>query len=374
MIRDLFINFTIIVAALSLANMLFRDHIYQDNARNHLIIGLLAGLLGCLLMLFSVRISPDLFFDFRYLPVIIMALYYSPLAAIETSVIIGVFRIAYFGVSDASITAFVVVIFVGIISSLAGKLKVSKSIQWLISACGSCLIGSAGLFTLVITQPNRISIVATFAIGTMVGSMFMYFFTEYLSRNNRFYERLKSEVEHDYLTGLKNNRFFDQSFNRHIQEAIVENRKVSLLYIDIDHFKKINDQFGHANGDLVLQELGQILKQTARTRDVVTRRGGEEFTVLLVDCSLQHAMNAAERVRRIVEEHVFQLSASLAVRITVSIGVSSFPETAQEEQRLIEQADIALYQAKREGRNRVASPESFDEAKVTRLPSLESPE
>jgi diguanylate cyclase len=354
MIRDLFVNFTIIVASFTLANMMLRERFYTDNLRNFLINGFLAGLLGCLLMVFGVDVAPGVFIDYRHIPVLIMALSFSPVSAIETALIIGFFRLFYFGLSSASITAFTVIIFYGVICSLVGKMKVSMKIKWLISVVSYILIAGAGIYFLVEQLSNKWVIMIVFVLGISVASLLMYFLADFLSRSNRFYETLKDEVDLDYLTGLKNSRFFDKSFNQHVRDAIDENRCVSLLYIDIDHFKKINDQYGHANGDIVLQDLSRILRQTARSNDVVTRRGGEEFTILLADCSLAHAANAAERVRRMVEEHEFQLSPQQAVGITVSIGVSSFPETAGEEQALLEQADTALYQAKRDGRNRIA--------------------
>jgi diguanylate cyclase len=354
MIRDLFVNFTIIIASIALANMLLRDRFYTDNLRNFLINGFLAGLLGCLLMIFGVSVAPDVFIDFRHIPVLIMALSFSPVSAIEASLIIGLFRVFYFGVSSASLTAFAVIIFFGVLSSLIGQMNVSMRTKWIIAITGYILIAGAGIYFLVGHLPNWLFIMGIFVLGVAVASLLMYFFVDFLLRSNRFYERLKDEVDLDYLTGLNNSRFFDKSFDRHIRQAIIDNRCVSLLYIDIDHFKHINDQFGHANGDIVLQEVSRILRQTARSHDIVTRRGGEEFTILLTDCNMTHATSAAERVRRMVEEHVFQLSPQLTVQITVSIGVSSFPETASEEKVLLEQADSALYEAKRDGRNRIA--------------------
>jgi diguanylate cyclase len=125
------------------------------------------------------------------------------------------------------------------------------------------------------------------------------------------------------------------------------------LYIDIDHFKKVNDSYGHASGDLVLKDIGKILKHATRGHDIVSRKGGEEFAALLVDCSLEQALNAAERIRRTVEAYDFKSKDQTSIRVTISIGISSISEKTRTMKDLIEHADSALYSAKNSGRNQV---------------------
>ena len=126
-----------------------------------------------------------------------------------------------------------------------------------------------------------------------------------------------------------------------------------MLFIDIDFFKKVNDIYGHLNGDRVLKEVGQILIKLSRDTDIVARKGREEFTVLLMDCGVSKALKVAERIRKTIEENIFISEQNEEIRITISIGVSSFPDTIADEEKLTEQADIALYRAKRSGRNKV---------------------
>lgn len=153
-------------------------------------------------------------------------------------------------------------------------------------------------------------------------------------------------------TGLNNVRQFDNELNKIIKE-LSSNSVVSMLFIDIDFFKKVNDTYGHQNGDKVLEDLGKILLSSCSHLDVVSRNGGEEFSVLMTDCPRGKVMEVAERIRLAVQEHKFYLFDGQAINITVSIGVAIYPDTVNDINMIVEKADEALYEAKRAGRNRV---------------------
>jgi diguanylate cyclase (GGDEF)-like protein len=123
--------------------------------------------------------------------------------------------------------------------------------------------------------------------------------------------------------------------------------------IDIDHFKEINDKFGHQAGDLVLQTVGKLLQNQIRLYNTACRFGGEEFLIVMVDILREDAIKRAELLRKIIEKLDIVYHGELLPTITVSIGLSTFPENASNSQMLIELADKALYQAKDAGRNRV---------------------
>ena len=127
---------------------------------------------------------------------------------------------------------------------------------------------------------------------------------------------------------------------------------LSLLIVDADHFKAINDQHGHASGDAVLREMGALLRESVRDTEIVARLGGEEFGVLLPQTDDIQAQIAAERLRAAVEARDFRSVDGQPIRVTISIGISGFPPDATRAD-LMEQADRALYSAKRNGRNRV---------------------
>lgn len=356
-LKDLFFNCTIIISAVTFANMLMRDGLLRPKLKNHLITGFLAGVLSCILMLNSVAISADIILDFRFIPLILMGLYVSVWSSIEAALIIAVFRVTYFGFNKASIISAVVTILVGIGCGLIGKLKLPIWLKWLLALMWISIGSSAGL-SLAIQDAALLSIVVLYFIVSMtIACTLMYFFAEYIVESNRRYARIKEETVRDALTDLHNVRHFDRSLNHHAGKAIAERDSLSLLFIDIDHFKKINDQYGHLNGDTVLIEISKILTRIARSQDVVSRKGGEEFTVLLTSCNLKQAGIVGERIRKTIEKHDFILSDQTVAKITVSIGIASIPETTLEEEKLMEKADIALYQAKRAGRNRVVLAE-----------------
>jgi diguanylate cyclase (GGDEF)-like protein len=154
----------------------------------------------------------------------------------------------------------------------------------------------------------------------------------------------------DALTGLPNQRAAADTLNRMFAQATTTGSPLALLFLDLDHFKQINDQRGHAVGDQVLANVGAVLRNVLRTRDFAARNGGEEFAILLPDTGIAAALAIAERIRAAIAE--ISLPGS-DVSVTISIGVSGFPDHASTLDRLERLADAALYLAKRLGRNRV---------------------
>jgi diguanylate cyclase (GGDEF)-like protein len=127
---------------------------------------------------------------------------------------------------------------------------------------------------------------------------------------------------------------------------------LSVIMIDIDHFKSINDAHGHAAGDRVLQQLSQCLRDTARKEDSVCRWGGEEFLMICPSAGIQECSRFAERLRKLVEQIRIQVEGQ-AIQITISAGVSSWTPDSKHVEQLLGQADVALYEAKNSGRNRI---------------------
>jgi diguanylate cyclase (GGDEF)-like protein len=168
--------------------------------------------------------------------------------------------------------------------------------------------------------------------------------------------RLLAKFEHlsitDGLTGAYNHRYFQVKLAESLRAAQQKSTPLSLLFIDLDHFKNYNDTFGHPRGDELLKEFTQVLMDIVRQSDPVCRYGGEEFAIILQDCPTTKAVQIAERIRVACENQKFYGRERLSEKkVTISIGVASYPEitTCQE---LIAEADQALYQAKR-SRNRV---------------------
>lgn len=162
-------------------------------------------------------------------------------------------------------------------------------------------------------------------------------------------EELKLLSTTDQLTGAYNRRAFEDFFTRERSRAKRYNIPLSLIIFDIDHFKKVNDTFGHDAGDHVLQEVVDMSKKQIRQIDFLCRWGGEEFVLLLPETGIESAQIVAERLRSTVEKLEF----SIPSNITISFGLSQF-HTSDSPETLIKRADIALYEAKQDGRNRVA--------------------
>lgn len=171
--------------------------------------------------------------------------------------------------------------------------------------------------------------------------------------NARLYTKAAEMAATDSLTGLANRRTFMEELNREVMRAKRYQQALSLLIVDIDHFKWVNDKYGHLAGDAVLQSLAQILIKHVRTVDMIGRYGGDEFAVILPETNASGAKLVGENVRRTVSHTSFLLPDRNEIGLTVSIGISSFPDNANLIQQLIERADQALYMAKEKGRNQV---------------------
>jgi diguanylate cyclase (GGDEF)-like protein len=169
-----------------------------------------------------------------------------------------------------------------------------------------------------------------------------------------FHENLMSSALRDGLTRLFNKRYFLERLDSELKFAQRHHASLSLLMLDLDHFKKINDTNGHLAGDKVLTTIANVLSKTVRNEDVVARFGGEEFAIILRAIEIDSAQLMAERVRKLVEGATIQLDGGKELHATVSIGVATFPTTpCKTLEDLVEAADKALYRAKHDGRNRV---------------------
>lgn len=155
---------------------------------------------------------------------------------------------------------------------------------------------------------------------------------------------------HDPLTQCFNRLALDQAINQHFQNAQAQQYPLAVIMIDADHFKNVNDTYGHKAGDYVLKQLVSFISENARENDLVARFGGEEFTLLLPDTDANEAFEIAERIRRLVESHIF-----LGIgQVTISLGVACYQDSDSSPDMLLNRADHALYYAKAHGRNQTS--------------------
>lgn len=168
----------------------------------------------------------------------------------------------------------------------------------------------------------------------------------------QYHEEIYRLMTVDGLTELHNKRYFNEALEREASRSRRYSRVFSLVLFDIDHFKKINDTYGHLAGDAVLRQLGALVRNKVRRDDIPARTGGEEFAVIVPEVAFVGAMNLADKLRASIEGAVFQFEGT-RILVTASMGVAEWTEDITDPQELVKKADERLYDAKRSGRNRV---------------------
>lgn len=203
-----------------------------------------------------------------------------------------------------------------------------------------------GVFSVESNEPNQFTNDTMQIFNTLMENASVAFTRAVL------YQRMERLATTDGLTGLNNHRHFQEILSKELERAKRYKHPLSLLLMDIDHFKSFNDTYGHPVGDLVLKEIALCIQKSIRINDIPARYGGEEFTVIIPETTQANAMIIAERVRATIEKHVIH-SLEKQLRVTVSIGCATYPTQASSQQELIDLADKALYYSKEHGRNQV---------------------
>jgi diguanylate cyclase (GGDEF)-like protein len=189
-----------------------------------------------------------------------------------------------------------------------------------------------------------------YSVGLTLGNIDIF---NYLHQN---YHSFKQQAITDGLTGLYNRRFFNEEIEREIARSYRHFLRMSLILLDVDHFKKYNDTNGHQAGDLVLKKVASVLRNETRVCDMECRYGGEEFALILPETNKTQALMIAEKLRRQIEETEFpHQNRQPSGNLTASLGVATFPDDAVNSKDLIDTADAGLYKAKEQGRNAVVA-------------------
>ncbi|MEP6637577.1 MAG: GGDEF domain-containing protein, partial [Acidobacteriota bacterium] len=203
--------------------------------------------------------------------------------------------------------------------------------------------------------------------------LFRYAMLDEIDRE--FQQQIHRLLSHDELTGLLTSKSFFSELRREAANAELESHPFCVLMMDLDHFKEVNDTYGHLVGSQTLEVIGDVIKKALRSGDVAARFGGEEFAAFLLDADYAQGLVAAERVRSAVEKHQFRTTRNESteggqiLHITMSIGLAGFPDDAKDPIQLVELADSALYRAKRGGRNRICAYRHSIAATEVPLPS-----
>lgn len=349
MFRDLFVNMTIILSFIFVGGQLLRDKSLKEEFSfgQKCVVGIFTGILSILLMHFGVHIE-DIMLDLRYLAVILAIIIGGPIASSITVTIILITRLFFTEYSLASELACYTIVAIGIGIIFIWRMKVSVFTKWVWFNVYSLSILTIPLSILF----KDIFVVVLYLVCSIVAAYITFVSASYVLQSNELFQTMKQYATMDALTGLGNVRQFDLEMNRHIGNKHMKNDLLCLLLIDIDHFKYVNDTYGHPAGDEVLKQVGHILLENAPFSNLVFRKGGEEFALLLPKKGLAYGTRIGEQIRLAVERYSFQLLSGEEIKITVSVGVSEYEKSPEQ---FIQLADDALYYSKRNGRNKVSA-------------------
>ncbi|TFB13566.1 GGDEF domain-containing protein [Filobacillus milosensis] len=362
LLNDLFINLCVLISLIFIYLQVRWKFFKLEGKRKIYIIldGLAGGVLGYILMNFSIQVTTETIVDLRFIPVMLILMFVGIPQAIISAFLIIIGRFV-FGVTTSAVAAMISmsILIIGfiLIHKLFKKnnLALNSYKQGLVMIIFSSIVFSIIISFLVKDVGILISLLPPYWIISIIGGLTAVFFVEYIRKTQYLILRYEKESKTDFLTGLNNVRQFDVIWNSLISNANDKKERLSLLIIDIDYFKNINDTFGHPIGDKILIEFGKILKSTTRSIDFVSRNGGEEFSVILPDCPHHQAIEIAERIRETVEIHQFHVSSEQTINLTISIGVATYPDTVSDMNQVVGTADEGLYKAKWAGRNRVCA-------------------
>ncbi|MCA1032074.1 diguanylate cyclase [Bacillus timonensis] len=487
MLLDLLNNLAIMSALLFIAGTFFQNRplLHQAPIKTRLYAGLGSGLLGSLLMMNAIHINETMIIDLRHLAVVIAAIFGGPVSAILSATLIGIFRITFFGISTAAVTAATVSIIMGFVLGLISSLNLTKVLKYITMNVLHVTISSTFIYFLINNPPVAIDVLSHFIFISAVGGIFTYYLAEYIDRSNQnhrstayykimadnatdlisthkldgsfkylspssltilgyepkelvgknpydyyhpddltaiyeSHEAVKDKDEEDIveyrfkrkdgeyiwletaskkmkgssdsdeeiicssrnitvrkqleeklskmnqqlnklsnidgLTGIANRRHFDHMYDLEWKDALTQQKPLSLLMIDIDHFKIYNDTYGHQSGDECIHTVAKISEAVLKgPRDFAARYGGEEFAVILPHTNEAEAQQIADEIRqRIYELAIPHQNSKVVPVVTISVGVSTLiPNFDINPAELIKQADLALYHAKSSGRHQV---------------------
>ena len=221
-------------------------------------------------------------------------------------------------------------------------------------------VGDRNWVAVMTPEAGRFSTGASWRAWTVAGTglLFTLLLAVYVESARRHARSIHEQAITDSLTGLHNRRYLWELLKREFARARRNRTTIAAVMIDIDHFKRINDNFGHEAGDLVIAELGALFKRSVRGSDVACRYGGEEFALVLPEISIENARRKAETLRQGVKSLVLEHRGTPLGPLTISLGVAVFPIHAEDAESLFRRADQALYEAKNAGRDRVVVAQS----------------
>lgn len=319
--------------------------------KRQFLLGTALGLFGVSLMYISFPLNSSTLSDLRQLPILISVSIGGWAVGGITALIIGIYRLLFlngFNISSMLGSLDALLTYVIAICILKEYRLSLRRWNW---AVGLSAMVTAAVFYYLLEDAEKWVPIIVFILIFFTGGLFTFSMLTYLKRSNESLRMMREAAHRDFLTGLFNARAFEFMMEQKIETSNRSSVPFTLLMLDIDYFKRVNDTYGHPAGDAVLAQMADVLRGTFRPGDHIARKGGEEFAVIVDACDSEQIRIIAERLRRNVENHVFRLPDGTEIRITVSAGSATYPDI--DSHLLVERADRALYEAKATGRNRV---------------------
>ncbi|WP_096155285.1 MULTISPECIES: diguanylate cyclase [Bacillus] len=354
MISDLFVNITILITFIYFWHILFKNNrlSIESPIKFKLIDGVIAGFLGIILMRYGISVNEITILDLRHIPIILVAFYGGIIPPLVGSIIIIIGRYLI-DVNFSSHVALFMMLLIGVGSGLIGQFVKWKMWKvWLLLILYSQAIFSIALY---IVSPNYLAVLDAailHILSAIIGGLFAFSFARSIRLSTELYFKYKEHAKKDALTQLYNVRAFHKFYTQYIQRAKEENIPFVLTLLDLDHFKKINDTYGHMAGDEVLKHLSSILKEEVND-GIVSRNGGEEFSILQIGHDRKDVFIKMEEIRNKIESTPFRLQNGKQIHITLSFGIAQYNTRYKDDFRLYQLADDALYLAKNNGRNQI---------------------
>jgi diguanylate cyclase len=356
LLNGLFINVLLLISFTFIGGHITKEisKSTRDSVVGKLLLGIGGGFLGVLLMVYTIPVyETTTIVDLRHFAVLIISWFGGIIPIVVTSCIIAVYRITYAGLNISAVLAIIQIFVIAAALIVINKKVKREPKRWILKFFAAQVAVLLTLSYLLRNVEGVYLIILQYTVVSAIAGVIEYITLNYVQSSNDLYRMYKMDSTKDFLTGLNNTREFDKLLNISCERAVSNSEKLSCFMIDIDHFKKINDTYGHAIGDIVLKELAELLKTKCRSFDIIGRVGGEEFCVLLPDCPQSHAVDIGWKLRNAVKAHKIDVGNNINISITISIGVSTFPDTVTDLNYLREKADVALYTAKQSGRDKV---------------------
>ncbi|MGG6314546.1 GGDEF domain-containing protein [Paenibacillus macerans] len=352
MLQSLFNNFTLLTTFIFFGHMMSSKILANRERTSYarMILGAVLGLFGVVMMYYTFPITAHAVADFRQLPILISVYMGGGLAGGVTTVIIAIYRMIFlhgFGMHSviASLNA-PVTLLIGLLILRTRRLGFKR---WTLALALSAM--NTGILLLILVRSHPWNHIGLYMLLFMVAGLFTFAMLRHLRRTDDSMRMMREAANRDFLTSLYNTRAFEVMMEQKIAAATRDDIPFTLLIVDIDHFKQVNDTYGHPAGDAVLLQFADVLRDTFRPGDHIARKGGEEFVILVDHCDGEQIAVIAERLRSNVENHNFILPDGMQLRMTISAGSATYPNVHEED--LIVKADQALYHAKEAGRNQV---------------------